>query len=104
MATPIAHKGVQVGAKAVAMTLVDLFAQPKLLAEAKRYFAEVQTKDQKYVPMLAATDKPPVTLNADIMARYSSAIAAKRYDPARYPTYLEQLGVKWPTLGSGPAQ
>ena len=104
MATPIAHKGIQVGAKAVALTLVDLFTRPALLAEAKRYFSEVQTKDQKYLPMLGKDDRPPVTFNADIMARYRGDIAARHYDPGKYRTYLDQLGVKWPTLGSGPAK
>jgi aminobenzoyl-glutamate utilization protein B len=104
MATPIAHKGVQAGAKAVATTLVDAFSRPALLAEAKRYFADVQTKDQKYAPMLGKNDRPPTHLNAGIMARHRAAIAAQRYDPARHATYLEQLGVAWPTLGSGPAK
>lgn len=102
MATPIAHKGVQVGAKAVAMTLVDVLTRAELRAEAKRYFVEVQTKDQKYVTVLGKDDTPPVYLNADTMARYRPDLAKTYYDPAKYATYLEQIGVKWPTLGSGP--
>jgi aminobenzoyl-glutamate utilization protein B len=34
---------------------------------AKDYFTNVQTKDQKYDPVLAATDKPPIHLNKDLM-------------------------------------
>lgn len=104
MATPIAHKGVQAGAKVVALTLIDILTRPALRAEAKRYFTDVQTKDQKYVPLIGKDDAPPVQLNAEIMARFKPALARTYYDPARYPTYLEQLGVKWPTLGSGPKQ
>ncbi|HUO03172.1 MAG TPA: peptidase dimerization domain-containing protein, partial [Rhizomicrobium sp.] len=38
MATPIAHKGAVAGAKAVALTVLDLMTTPELLAEAKSYF------------------------------------------------------------------
>jgi aminobenzoyl-glutamate utilization protein B len=101
MATPIAHKGVQAGAKAVATTLVDLMTTPKLLADAKAYFRDVQTKDQTYVPFLGKGDAPPTYFNADIMARYKPELAKHYSDAAKYPTYLDQLGVKWPTLGTG---
>src|SRR5690606_13525144 len=48
MATPIAHKGVTAGAKAEAMTLLDMFTDPEILKSAKAYFADVQTKEVKY--------------------------------------------------------
>jgi aminobenzoyl-glutamate utilization protein B len=104
MATPIAHKGVQAGAKVMAMTVVDLLTKPNLLADAKRYFREVQTKNQHYVSMLATDDTPPTWLNAETMARYKSELAKHYYDPQRYGSYLEQLGVQWPTLSSAPAK
>ncbi|RYY14491.1 MAG: amidohydrolase [Alphaproteobacteria bacterium] len=104
MATPIAHKGVQAGAKVMAMTVVDLLSRPKLLADAKAYFRDVQNKDQKYVPVLAKDDAPATWLNEEIMARYKPELAKRYYDSERYGTYLEQLGVKWPTLGTGPAK
>lgn len=96
MATPIAHKGVAAGSRVVAMTALDLLTQPKLLAAANSYFKDVQTKDQKYVPMLAATDLPQTQINANIMATYRPAMSRFYYDPAKYGTYLEQLGVEWP--------
>ncbi len=101
MATPIAHKGVVAGAKVAAMTMVDLLAKPELLAAAKAWFKDVQTKDQKYVPVLTATDKPPITLNADKMAKFRPEMAKFYYDPAKYPTYLDQLGIKWPSVPVG---
>ena len=104
MATPIAHKGVQAGAKALAMTLVDLFTKPALIASAKTYFRDVQTRDQKYVPVLKPDDKPATWLNAGNMARFKPELAKTYYDAEKYGTYLEQIGVKWPTLGSGPAK
>ncbi len=96
MATPVAHKGVVAGSKVVAMTMVDVLTRPDLRAQAKDYFVNVQTKDQKYVPMLAASDKPPIEINAEVMAKYRPEMRKYYYDQDRYPTYLEQLGIKWP--------
>ena len=96
MATPIAHKGVVAGSKVVAMTALDLLTQPKLLAESKAYFTNVQTKDQKYVPMLSATDRPQTQINANIMAAFRPEMKAFYYDSDKYATYLEQLGIAWP--------
>ena len=103
MATPIAHKGVVAGAKVVAMTGLDLLTTPKLRQAAKDYFANVQTKEQKYQPVLSAADKPPVEINREIMARFKPELSKYYYDPSRYPTYLDQLGIKFPTLGEAPA-
>lgn len=103
MATPIAHKGVVAGAKVIAMTTLDLLTKPKLVQAAQDYFDKVQTKDQKYVPMIAASDKPATDINADIMARYKPELQKFYYDPAKYPTYLDQLGIKFPMLDAAPA-
>ena len=70
MATPIAHKGVVAGSKVVAMTMVDVLTKPELRRQAKDYFVNVQTKDQKYVPMIGPDDKPPIEINTDVMARF----------------------------------
>ncbi|HEY9554636.1 amidohydrolase [Allosphingosinicella sp.] len=98
MATPIAHKGVVAGAKVVAMTTLDLLTKPKLRQAAWDYFNDVQTKDQKYVPMLSAEDKPALEINSDIMAEYAPKLREYYYDPLRYPTYLDQLGIEFPIL------
>jgi aminobenzoyl-glutamate utilization protein B len=98
MATPIAHKGVVAGAKVMAMTLVDLLVDPALLPAAKAWFKDVQTKDQKYQPVLTASDKPMTTLNAATMAEFRPAMAKFYYDETKYPTYLAQLGIKWPAV------
>jgi aminobenzoyl-glutamate utilization protein B len=98
MATPIAHKGVAAGAKVQAMTLLDLVLQPALLREAKDYFANVQTKTVKYRPLIAPSDQPATWLNAEKMARYRDEMRRYYYDPSKYETYLQQLGVKYPTV------
>ncbi|ALW87271.1 amidohydrolase [Hymenobacter sedentarius] len=98
MATPIAHKGVTAGAKAEALTLLDLLVKPELLKAAWAYFNDVQTKDTKYTPLISATDKPAITLNQSIMAQYRPQMMKFYYNPAKYKTYLEQLGIAYPTV------
>ena len=98
MATPIAHKGVIAGAKVQAMTLLDLMLQPTLVRDAKLYFTDVQTKTVKYRPLMAASDQPAIWLNAEKMAKYRDAMRKFYYDPSKYATYLEQLGIKYPTV------
>jgi aminobenzoyl-glutamate utilization protein B len=98
MATPIAHKGVVAGSKVVAMTTLDLLASEQLRRDARDYFDNVQRKDQKYVPILGADDKPVIDMNADTMARYREQQKKYYYDPGKYDTYLDQLGIKFPTL------
>ena len=97
MATPIAHKGVTAGAKVVAMTLIDLLTKPELVEQSWKYFREVQTKDRKYQPLISADDKPPIWLNKRTMYTYREQMRKYYYDPSKYDTYLEQLGIKYPT-------
>jgi len=97
MATPIAHKGVTAGAKVVAMTMIDLLTKPELVNESWKYFREVQTKDTKYQPLIGADDKPPMYLNQRTMDTYRERMRKFYYDPSKYDTYLEQLGIKYPT-------
>ena len=97
MATPIAHKGSLAGAKATALTLIDLFTDPKVLEDAKDYFTNVQTKDTQYKPFIKATDPPAVFLNKEIMNTYREQMKKYYYDPSKYKTYMEQLGIIYPT-------
>ncbi|HXH07055.1 MAG TPA: amidohydrolase [Vicinamibacterales bacterium] len=98
MATPIAHKGATAGAKVLAMTLLDLLLRPDLVEQAWEYFRNVQTKDMKYAPLIRPEDRPAVELNRDVMERYRPAMRKFYYDPTRYRTYLEQLGIAYPTV------
>ena len=98
MATPIAHKGATAGAKALAMTMLDLLAKPALVDSAWAYFRDVQTKDVKYQPLIRPEDKPAIWLNTDILAKYRPEMRKFYYDPAKYRTYLEQLGIKYPMV------
>jgi aminobenzoyl-glutamate utilization protein B len=98
MATPIAHKGVIAGAKAQALTVLDLLMRPEVVSQAWDYFRNVQTKDVKYTPLIRPEDSPATWLNEDTMARYRPEMKKYYYDPAKYKTYLDQLGIKYPTV------
>jgi aminobenzoyl-glutamate utilization protein B len=98
MATPIAHKGVTAAAKVQAMTVLDLLMKPELIEQAWDYFRNVQTKDKKYTPLIRPEDKPAIWLNQETMAKYREGMKKYYYDPSRYPTYLDQLGIKYPTV------
>jgi aminobenzoyl-glutamate utilization protein B len=98
MATPIAHKGSNAGAKVAAMTVLDLLMKPALLAQARDYFQTVQTKTVKYEPFIREQDNPVLELNRAIMERYRPELSRYYYDPTRYGSYLEQLGIEYPTV------
>jgi aminobenzoyl-glutamate utilization protein B len=98
MATPVAHKGATAGAKAMAMTMLDIMLTPKLVADAKDYFANVQTKEVKYTPLIRTEDRPAIDLNKGILERYREQMRPFYYDAKKYKSYLEQLNIKYPTV------
>ena len=98
MATPIAHKGATAGAKVQAMTMLDLYLKPTVITQSWDFFRSVQTADRKYTPLMRPGDRPAIWLNRDIMARYRPEMRKYYYDPAKYKTYLEQLGITYPTV------
>jgi aminobenzoyl-glutamate utilization protein B len=98
MATPIAHKGTVAGARVQAMTVIDLLTRADVLAQAREYFDKVQTKAQKYTPLIRPGDQPAIHLNKAIMDRYRPEMRKFYYDATKYKTYLEQLNIKYPTV------
>jgi aminobenzoyl-glutamate utilization protein B len=98
MATPIAHKGVIAGAKVQAMTMLDILLHPELVKNSWDYFRNVQIKDVKYKSFLRPDDKPAIWLNEKTMAKYRDQMKQLYYDADKYPTYLDQLGIKYPTV------
>ena len=98
MATPIAHKGANAGAKVVAMTVLDFLLKPEKLDEAKNYFENVQKKETEYKPMISENDPPATYLNEDIMQRYKNRLKEFYFDETKYDTYLEQLGIEYPII------
>jgi aminobenzoyl-glutamate utilization protein B len=102
MATPIAHKGSTAGAKVQAMTALDFLLQPSLVEAAWDYFRNVQTKDIHYESFLSPDDKPAKEINREKMERFAPQLKKFYYDATKYKTYLEQLGINYPTVRAGP--
>jgi aminobenzoyl-glutamate utilization protein B len=97
MATPIAHQGATAGAKVIAATLLDLVTDAALRADAARYFDD-QLGETAYEPFIGPDDAPPIDKNIEIMAEFKDRLRALYYDPKRFDTYLEQLGIEYPQL------
>jgi aminobenzoyl-glutamate utilization protein B len=104
MATPIAHKGIVAGAKVEALTLLDMLNDPKIIADAWDYYKNEQTKKIKYEPLIAPTDKPAITLNTESQAKFREELKKYYFDPTKHKTYLEQLGIKYPTVKIYPVE
>ena len=76
----------------------DLLLHPDLVKNGWDYFRNVQTRDVKYKSFLRAEDKPALWLNRRIMEDYRPRMKPLYYDASRFDTYLEQLGIKYPTV------
>ena len=98
MATPIAHKGAIAGAKVIASTMLDLISNDTLVEEAQNYFDDVQTAEEQYRPFISPDDPPAIDKNQDIMAKFKPMLEELYYDPDRFETYLDQLGIDYPQL------
>jgi aminobenzoyl-glutamate utilization protein B len=104
MATPIAHKGATAGAKVVAATMLDLVQDEALVENAWNYFREEQTANETYVPFIAESDDPAIEKNREIMEQYREQQRDYYYDPSKYETYLEQLGIDYPQIPATSAE
>ncbi len=98
MATPIAHKGVVAGAKVQAMTILDILLHPELVQRAWDYFNNVQTKDVKYKSFLRPYRPARPIPESENHGAVSRAHEGFLLQPAKYDTYLEQLGIQYPTV------
>jgi aminobenzoyl-glutamate utilization protein B len=70
----IAHKGMVVGAKVLAASVLDLMTSPELRADAKKQF-DTDTQDTKYFTLLPPEAKPSPDLNRAMMEQFRSAMA-----------------------------
>ena len=98
MATPIAHKGANAGAKVVAMTVLDFLNDKSLIDKAWNYFKNVQSKEETYKPMISENDDAPIYLNKGIMDKYREDLEKFYYDETKYDSYLDQLNITYPTI------
>ena len=58
----------------------------------------MQNKETKYTCFIRPGDKPAIWLNEKTMAQYRDQMKQFYYDPSKYDTYLEQFGIKYPTV------
>lgn len=102
MATPIAHKGVNAGARVQALTALEIVLRPELVRQARDYFENVQLKQRTYTPLIRADDQPAIWLNKTTMDRYRPAMREYYFDPTKYKTYMDQMaaefGISYPTI------
>jgi aminobenzoyl-glutamate utilization protein B len=68
------------------------------LANAWDYYRHEQTKEIQYTPLIGEKDHPAINLNKKIMEEYAPKLKPFYYNPAKYKTYLDQLGIKYPTV------
>ena len=98
-ATPIAHKGVVAGAKVQAMTVLDLLTKPELVKARVGLLQQRPDQGREVHPVHhqghAAGDSPE---HQTILDKYREEMKKYYYDPTKYKTYLDQLGIKYPTV------
>jgi len=58
----------------------------------------VQTKEVKYKPFIRPQDEPAIWINQKLMGEYRQKLKQFYFEPTKYKTYMEQLGIKYPTL------
>ena len=75
-----------------------MLLEPELVQSAWTYFRDVQTRETKYEPLIRPQDQPAIDLNRETMARFRDEMRKLYFDPSRHKTYLEQLGITYPTI------
>ena len=80
------------------MTMLDILLHPELVKNAWDYFNNVQNKDTKYTSFIRDGDKPAIWLNKATMEKYRPEMQKFYYDASKYDNYLDQLGIKYPTV------
>ena len=77
-ATPLAHKGMVVGAKALVGAMIDLYTDPALLAGIKKDFAAQIAAYPPWHSLIPDSAQPPTYLNVEEMGKYRAALRALR--------------------------
>ena len=50
------------------------------------------------MPFISKDTPAPTHLNRAILEKYREKMRPFYYDPTKFPTYLDQLGIKYPTV------
>jgi aminobenzoyl-glutamate utilization protein B len=95
-ATPVAHKGIAVGSKALAASIIDLMTDAKALADIRSDWTAEMARWPKWRSLIPDSSTPPIHLNTEEMATYRTALKQFEYDPNSKKTYLEFMGAAYP--------
>ena len=98
MATPLAHKGSLAGAKVQALTALDYPASTRARPGGLGLLQRRPDQGPEVRAPHGRGDLPAVEMNKERMERFLPELKKRYYDPAKYRTYLEQLGIKYPTV------
>ena len=86
------------GAVMVDARVANEYAEAHIKGAKSVPYKEKSAKDVKYKALIRPDDQPALTLNKKIMDQYRPQMKQFYYDAAKYDTYLEQLGIKYPTV------
>ena len=92
------HKITVENGKRDILSILDLLLKPELIKDAWTYYKEEQTKELQYTPLVGPKDVPAIQLNKNIMTTFKPELSKYYYNPAKHKTYLEQLGITYPTV------
>lgn len=102
-ATPVAHKGIAAGSKALVASILDLMTDENARAVIADDFQQQLAAYPSWSSLIPDGATPPIHLNIDEMARYRDALAPYEYDPDSQSSYLDFLGVDYPPQAPGSA-
>lgn len=94
-ATPVAHKGIVAGAKALAGTMVDLFTDPSKVQAIREDF-ERQVAGVVWKSLIPDGAEPPTFLNTEKMAKWRLLLEPYYYDVDSPRTLLQEWGIEYP--------
>ena len=99
MATPIAHKGEHVRRQGAGDERPGPAAAPGAGARGLAVLrGGADRRPAATRSFLRGSDRPAIHLNRERMEKWRPEMRKYYYDPSRYETYLEQLGIDYPTV------
>ena len=101
MATPIAHKGAAAGRAGDRHDPHGPVPEPGPRPGGGGSTSRGRRRNTSNTPLLSDDDLPAIHLNKEKMDSFREAMRPFYYDPERYDTYLEQLGIEYPTVREG---
>ena len=92
------RKGINCGCQSAGHDGARFLLQPQLVAQAWDYFRTCKRRTFTTSLFFGPDDKPAIEMNKEKMEKFRPELKKYYYDPAKYKTYLDQLGIKYPTV------